>query len=155
MATAANTASSPSGAGARDESSRNEQQPSRTSQRDGSGQNGEGDAFGSSNSRPVGRHRGRAPKGYRRSDDQVIEEAQRKLEDDDHVDASEIEVLCEKSVLNLRGSVEDRRSKRAAEECVEHIFGVKDVQNELRVDEGFFARLFGSSGDSERKDRDG
>jgi hypothetical protein len=81
----------------------------------------------------TGPHTGRGPKGWKRSDQQVIEEASQRLERDGDVDASDIEVLAENCVITLRGTVEDRAMKRRAEEIVESIYGVRDVMNELRV----------------------
>ena len=81
----------------------------------------------------TGPYTGRGPKGYKRSDQQIIEEACQRLERDGEVDASEIEVSAEDGVIRLRGSVQDRKTKRHAEECVESIYGARDVMNELRV----------------------
>jgi hypothetical protein len=80
-----------------------------------------------------GPYAGRGPKGYKRSDQQIIEEACQRLERDGEVDASEIEVSAEDGIIRLRGTVPDRRTKRRAEECVESIYGARDVMNELRV----------------------
>jgi hypothetical protein len=80
-----------------------------------------------------GPYSGRGPKGYRRSDQQLIEEASQRLERDGDIDATEIEVTAEDGVITLRGTVPDRRTKRCAEECVESVYGVRDVMNELRV----------------------
>jgi hypothetical protein len=80
-----------------------------------------------------GPHTGRGPKGYKRSDQQICEEACQRLERDGEIDASDIEVSAEDGILRLRGTVPDRRTKRRAEECVESIYGVRDVMNELRV----------------------
>jgi hypothetical protein len=80
-----------------------------------------------------GPYAGRGPKGYKRNDQQIIEEACQRLERDGEVDASEIEVTAEDGIIRLRGSVPDRRTKRRAEECVESIYGARDVMNELRV----------------------
>ena len=80
-----------------------------------------------------GPYTGRGPKGYKRSDEKIIEEACQRLERDGEIDASNIEVSAEDGVIRLRGTVEDRRTKRRAEECVESIYGVRDVMNELRV----------------------
>src|SRR5690606_12094290 len=87
---------------------------------------------------------------YKRSDDKMIEEVNQRLEQDGGIDASEIEVSCKDSIVTLKGKVEDRRSKRRAEECAEDIYGVQDVMNLLTVDQGFFASLF-SSGESDEK----
>jgi hypothetical protein len=79
-----------------------------------------------------GPYTGRGPKGYRRSDQQLIEEASQRLERDGDIDASDIEVTAEDGVITLRGTVPDRRTKRRAEECVESVYGARDVMNELR-----------------------
>jgi hypothetical protein len=81
----------------------------------------------------AGPYSGRGPKGYTRSDEQILEEACRRLEQDGAVDASDIEVSCDDGIVSLRGTVEDRRTKRHAEDCVASVYGVKDVMNELRV----------------------
>jgi hypothetical protein len=80
-----------------------------------------------------GPYTGRGPKGYKRSDQQILEDACQRLERDGEIDASEIEVSAEDGVIRLRGTVPDRRTKRRAEECVESIYGARDVMNELRV----------------------
>jgi hypothetical protein len=79
-----------------------------------------------------GPYTGRGPKGYKRSDQQIIEEASQRLERDGEIDASEIEVTAEDGVITLRGHVPDRRTKRRAEECVESVYGARDVMNELK-----------------------
>jgi osmotically-inducible protein OsmY len=80
-----------------------------------------------------GPYTGRGPKGYKRSDQQITEDACQRLERDGQVDASEIEVSTDDGVLHLRGTVSDRESKRRAEQCVESVYGARDVVNELRV----------------------
>jgi hypothetical protein len=78
-------------------------------------------------------HRGKGPAGYTRSDERIRENVCEALADDDRVDASNIEVNVKNGEVILTGTVEDRQSKRMAEECVENLSGVKDVQNQLRV----------------------
>jgi osmotically-inducible protein OsmY len=95
-----------------------------------------------------GPYTGKGPKNYRRSDQQIVEDANQALERHGEVDASEIEVTCNNGVVKLTGKVENRRAKREAEECVEQIYGVTDVMNELKVDKGFFANLFGTGSSS-------
>jgi osmotically-inducible protein OsmY len=84
----------------------------------------------------TGPHTGRGPKGYKRSDDRIIEDASQRLEHDGHVDASDIEVTADNGVIHLRGVVPDRAMKRRAEQCVETVYGVRDVMNELRIGSG-------------------
>lgn len=78
-------------------------------------------------------HRGKGPKGYQRSDDRIRESVCEALEHDAHVDATHIEVVVKNGEVILTGTVDDRRMKRDAEDCVHHLPGVKDVQNSLRV----------------------
>lgn len=76
---------------------------------------------------------GVGPKGYRRSDERIREEASEALARDPSVDASEIEVEVKEGVVHLRGFVPSRWMKRRAEDCVEHLSGVRDVRNEIDV----------------------
>lgn len=80
-----------------------------------------------------GRFSGLGPKGWKRSDERVLEDVQQALEDHGEIDASEIEVKCQNGEIVLSGSVCDRRTKRLAEDAAEDVTGVKDVRNELRV----------------------
>jgi hypothetical protein len=81
----------------------------------------------------TGPHTGRGPKGYKRSDQQIVDEASQRLERAGHIDATDIEVTAEDGVITLRGTVQDRATKRRAEECVESVYGARDVMNMLRV----------------------
>jgi osmotically-inducible protein OsmY len=78
-------------------------------------------------------HRGKGPKGYRRSDERIRDEVYHKLTDDDMVDATEIEVQVNNSEVTLNGTVQDRNERRRAEDVIEQISGVEHVQNNLRV----------------------
>jgi hypothetical protein len=90
-----------------------------------------------------GRHVGRGPKGYRRSDERIKEDINEHLTHHPEVDATEIEVDVNQGEVTLRGTVEHRHEKRMAEEVAENVSGVKDVRNELRVQSG---QQHGSSG---------
>lgn len=81
-------------------------------------------------------HRGRGPKNYARSDDRIRDDANDRLTEDVWIDASEVEVEVTNGEVTLTGTVEDRRAKRRAEDCVEAIAGVKHVQNNLRYHSG-------------------
>ena len=78
-------------------------------------------------------HRGRGPKGYKRSDDRIREDVCDRLTDDPRVDASEIEVSVAGCEVTLSGTVDSREAKRRAEDCAERVSGVTHVQNNLRV----------------------
>jgi hypothetical protein len=82
-------------------------------------------------------HRGRGPRGYTRSDDRIREDVNDRLTDDHYVDASDIEVTVAGCEVTLSGTVENRAARRRAEEIAENISGVRHVQNNLRVREGW------------------
>lgn len=83
-----------------------------------------------------GEHRGRGPKGYRRSDDRIREDINDRLTDDSWLDANGIEVAVTSGDVTLSGSVRSREDKKRAEALAESIAGVDNVQNNLRVDRG-------------------
>ena len=80
-----------------------------------------------------GSHRGKGPMGYTRSDERIRESVCEALQDDDNVDASQIDVTVRNGEVILSGTVDDRQSKRVAEDIVERLPGVKDVQNQIKV----------------------
>ena len=80
-------------------------------------------------------HRGKGPKGYKRSDARIVEDVNDRLSDDAYLDASDVEVAVKDGEVTLNGYVPDRRSKRRAEDLAEHVSGVGHVQNNLRVAE--------------------
>lgn len=78
-------------------------------------------------------HFGKGPKGYQRSEARIKEEACEILTRNHELDASEIEVELKDRCLYLKGEVASRGDKRLAEELVEDIAGIDDVQNQLTV----------------------
>ncbi|WP_269716502.1 BON domain-containing protein [Caulobacter sp. NIBR2454] len=80
-----------------------------------------------------GEHRGRGPKGYRRSDERIRDDVNDRLTDDAWLDASNIDVSVSESEVTLTGTVRSRDDKRRAENLAESISGVGHVQNNLRV----------------------
>jgi hypothetical protein len=85
--------------------------------------------------RERGRHAGRGPKGYQRSDERIRETVSEALARDGELDASEIEVSVEAGEVTLSGSVPNRWSKRLAEDLAQDLPGVRELHNRLRVDE--------------------
>lgn len=94
---------------------------------------GRGNMFG-------GMHSGRGPRNFQRSDERISDELHQVLTFHPEIDASDIDILVEKGVVTLRGKVEDRRSKRLAEDLCEEIYGVREVRNELRTEHGLFGK---------------
>lgn len=78
-------------------------------------------------------HVGKGPKGWQRSDERIREEVSEALARHPEVDASDIEVKVQNAEVTLTGSVTEREAKRIAEDVVERVFGVKDVQNQIKV----------------------
>ena len=78
-------------------------------------------------------HRGRGPKGYRRSDERIKEDVNDRLSDDYYLDASDVEVTVSNTEVTLTGTVNNRNDKRRAEDLAESVSGVSNVENRLRV----------------------
>jgi hypothetical protein len=83
--------------------------------------------------RVKGAFTGKGPKNYVRSDERIREDVCEHLSYHPYIDASDIEVMVREGEVTLTGSVDGRMVKRAAEECCDHVRGVKDVHNHLRV----------------------
>jgi osmotically-inducible protein OsmY len=80
-----------------------------------------------------GTYAGRGPRGYRRSDERIHEDINDRLTEDWRVDATDIEVTVNNSVVKLTGRVDSREEKRRAAGIAEDVSGVTDVSNQLRV----------------------
>ena len=80
-----------------------------------------------------GIHAGRGPRGYQRSDERIREDINDRLTDDAYVDASDIEVIVNNSMVTLTGRVDSREEKRRAEDIADSVSGVTDVSNQLRI----------------------
>ena len=76
---------------------------------------------------------GRGPRGYQRSDERIREEICERLTRHGRIDASDIDIRVANAEVTLEGSVDDRESKRLAEDVAESVFGVKDVNNQIKV----------------------
>ncbi|HEX6044791.1 MAG TPA: BON domain-containing protein [Pyrinomonadaceae bacterium] len=77
-------------------------------------------------------HRGKGPKGYRRSDERIKEDVNDRLSEG-YLDATEIMVAVENGEVTLTGTVNSRADKRRAEDIAEYVSGVSNVENRLRV----------------------
>ena len=96
----------------------------------------------------------KGPKGYVRSDDRIREDVCDRLSDDDIVDASDISVQVKDGEVTLEGSVTDRHMKHRAEDIIEEVSGVRDVNNKLRTKKSFMQELGDKfTGDDENEHR--
>ena len=78
-------------------------------------------------------HKGKGPKGYKRSDERIQDDINDRLTDDTQLDASDIEVTVTNGEVKLSGTVDNRQAKRRAEDLAEAISGVSNVENSIRV----------------------
>jgi hypothetical protein len=95
----------------------------------------------------MGQHSGKGPKGWKRSDERITEDVNEALARHPELDASDIEVTVMDREVKLSGIVEDRGQKRLAEDIAEDVFGVEDVNNDLKIRHGFLAGLTGEKAD--------
>lgn len=78
-------------------------------------------------------HRGKGPKGYKRSEDRIKEDISDLFTDDPELDASDIDIEVKEGDVVLRGNVVTRSQKRRAEDIAESVLGVGNVENRIRV----------------------
>jgi osmotically-inducible protein OsmY len=76
---------------------------------------------------------GRGPRGYKRSDQRILEEVCDAISRSDEIDASDMSVEVKDAEVTLSGTVEERGWKHVAERIAENVPGVRDVTNHLRV----------------------
>jgi len=93
-----------------------------------------------------GGHRGKGPKSYRRSEERIKEDVCDRLTDDDMLDASGIDIEVNGDEVTLTGVVNNRMQKRRAEDLVESVSGVRNVENRLRVGQSNITLTDSSSG---------
>jgi osmotically-inducible protein OsmY len=85
------------------------------------------------NTRRAGPYVGMGPKGYRRSDESLYDDACQRLTAFGDVDAREIEVKVARGEVTLSGWVADLEQKRLAEAVVDGVPGVIDIHNRLQM----------------------
>lgn len=78
-------------------------------------------------------HKGKGPKGYKRSDDRIHDEVCERLTHHPLIDASTMDVHVEGGEVTLSGEVTDRRMKHMAEDVADQVSGVREIHNQLRV----------------------
>jgi hypothetical protein len=103
-----------------------------------------GQGYGGSSSMPMswsyteywlipGPFTGRGPRGYQRSDERIKEEVCDRLTQHGRIDASDMDVQVDNCEVTLTGAVQSREAKRMAEDVVDSVQGVREVHNQLRV----------------------
>jgi hypothetical protein len=84
----------------------------------------------------MGQYSGKGPRGFTRPDDRIKEDLCERLTDHPDLDATDIEIKVHNGEVVLTGTVNERWSKRMAEDLAESVTGVKQVQNQIRFLEG-------------------
>ncbi|CAN5840553.1 hypothetical protein BH11MYX2_BH11MYX2_37770 [soil metagenome] len=82
---------------------------------------------------PQGPHRGKGPKSYTRSDERLKEHVNELLMEHAEIDATHIDVAVNNGEVSVTGTVEDRQQRRAVEDLIEGVFGVKDVHIAIKI----------------------
>jgi hypothetical protein len=77
----------------------------------------------------------RGPRNFERADQRLYEDVCERLTEDDRIDASDIQVSVANGEVTLSGKVRSRQAKRRATYVVEDIFGVRDVHNNIRIED--------------------
>ncbi|NSX14286.1 BON domain-containing protein [Cupriavidus taiwanensis] len=88
-----------------------------------------GDWFGT----PDEREQRAGPRGYQRSDERIRDQICERLSYARGVDVSDVSVEVNDGVVSLTGTVRDRGQKYYIEDMADGTYGVKDVNNDIRV----------------------
>jgi hypothetical protein len=115
-------------------------------------QSGQSDWRGDSDRGMRGPFVGRGPRGYQRSDERILEEVCELLTHHGEIDASQMDVDVRNGEIYLRGMVDSGYTRRLTEEVVEEVPGVRDVRNELRLNQrtGYAETNYAGSGQQDQ-----
>ncbi len=76
---------------------------------------------------------GAGPQGYQRSDERIREDVHERLTRHGYLDARNIQAQVNNGEVTLMGTVDNHQAKRMAADMAESVFGVKDVHNNLQI----------------------
>jgi osmotically-inducible protein OsmY len=88
---------------------------------------------GSERRKPGGSQAGRGSQFQRRSDDKIYDEIRELLTNNPDLDASEVELHVESGEVTLTGTIDSRDARWLAEDLVNSVTGVREVNNRLKV----------------------
>ncbi|WP_181408178.1 BON domain-containing protein [Pararhizobium mangrovi] len=83
--------------------------------------------------RGVAGHRGKGPRGYRRSDERIREDVSDLLTEEARLDPSDLDVTVEGGQVLLEGRVSEDAERELAETLAWQVIGVAHVENSLTV----------------------
>ncbi|MNT07329.1 BON domain protein [compost metagenome] len=95
------------------------------------------------------RERHAGPRGYQRSDDRIRDQICERLTYARGVDVSDVSVDVSNGVVSLTGTVCERGQKYYIEDLADGTYGVKEVNNDIRVRREGYGTSAGSTGTSE------
>ena len=75
----------------------------------------------------------RGPKGFRRSDERILDDIATRLMSRDDIDSSEVTLEVKDAKAKLGGTVPERWMRYAVDDIAESVMGVEDVENNVRV----------------------
>ncbi len=84
--------------------------------------------------RTPGPYTGMGPTDFTGTDEWITDQINQRLMIHGYLDARDINVSVEDGIVTLTGSVDSRKAKRMAEDTVDSVLGVIDVNNELRIE---------------------
>lgn len=82
---------------------------------------------------PQGPHRGKGPKNFTRSDERLKEHVNELLMEHDEIDATHVDVDVKNGEVTVTGTVQARQQRRAIEDLIEGMVGVKDVHISIKI----------------------
>jgi len=91
--------------------------------------------------RVPGPYTGKGPRGYQRSDERIREEVSDRLAQHGRIDASDMDVQVQNGEVTLSGNANSRDEKRMAEDVAAFAPGVTDVNNQIKVKQGFLSQI--------------
>ena len=80
-----------------------------------------------------GQYAGRGPRNYKRQDSRIEEDINEQLTRHAMIDATDVEVHVQNGEVTLRGYVDSRWAKRLAEDIADSTFGVREVNNQIKI----------------------
>jgi len=76
---------------------------------------------------------GGGPRGYQRSDERIREDICERLAHSNEIDPTDVTVDVHGGVVTLEGTVPERPMKHGMEDIIVQCYGVKDIDNRVRV----------------------
>ena len=97
---------------------------------------------------PAAKQQRRGPKGYQRSDERLKEDICERLMNRWDIDSSDVSIEVSGGNVILEGNVPERRMRHAIEDLVDDCYGVRDIDNRLRVQRFYGETTSGAAAES-------